>query len=605
MTPKGWFPDQWLQVWHALTPFARPHKEYFFRGAVAAILVVLLRLSLPWPFRHVLRPLLSGEGLPAESQMDWPLVGVDPLTAMGGLFFLLLVALGYADHLERMNFARFAIEWVKDLRRDAMRVLFREGTVGQSFDAGDLVARLVGDTARVKAGLHGFLVHAATNGLMFAGVILILIWMDPVLGGVFTLAGLAAAAVTAFGFLGIHGKAIKQRKKEGKLASIILASLEDFSERRFVKVNRSSSRHEVSTVRLQGITTLRAHIVLGVAVMAGLWVGANAISDGRITGGDLFVLFAYVLMLRAPMIQLARQGARTGKIIAAAERLSRLLRTGRRAQEGDSVPLPLRDRLKLAHVRVSGRKVRPNVRLRRLGPIDLEIPAGQRVAVVGASGSGKSTLLELIAGYQKPKRGKVLWDGSLLAQFSAVDVSTEIAYLAQDPRWRRCKLGRYLGLPEAIASGKSMELMEASGARAVIDRLPLGLESKVSSADFSFRQRKAIGLARVLLSSASLWLLDEPLSMPFDWEAEKLLRLILSAAGQRTVMITFNHPSGVELFNRVVELREGRIDFDGGPEEWLEKKKNNRAEACVALADKGATVHFDGAHFKSYEGGSL
>ena len=185
MIPGDRSSKRWVLVLRSLAPFARPHRRLFLKGILGALLVVGLRLALPWPFRLMIDPWVSGQTLQLGGALSWIPIEINPVIALGGVFFVLLLGVGYADFVERVNFARFAIGLVKDLRVRAFSGISQEDTLDQSTASGDLVARLIGDTARIKAGLQGFLVHVATNGLLFAGVIIILIWMDLALGVIF------------------------------------------------------------------------------------------------------------------------------------------------------------------------------------------------------------------------------------------------------------------------------------------------------------------------------------------------------------------------------------------------------------------------------------
>ena len=587
MIPGDRSSKRWVLVLRSLAPFARSHRRLFLKGILAALLVVGFRLALPWPFRLMIDPWVSGQTLQLGGALSWIPIEINPVIALGGVFFLLLLGVGYADFVERVNFARFAIGLVKDLRVRAFSGISREDTLDQSTASGDLVARLIGDTARIKAGLQGFLVHVATNGLLFAGVIIILIWMNLALGLIFASAGLIAGIVAAFGASRIFRKALKHRKKEGKLAKAIeRGSREDFLEGRFAKVNRSSELHEASLTRLQGLTTWFAHGILGVAVIASLWVGVQGVPGGRLSAGDMFVFFAYVLMLRGPMVQLTRQGGRTGKIIAAADRVVRLLSASEELRVTDLPPAPLRDRLQLVGVKVSGSK--RLARRRMIGPIDLDFPVRQRTAIVGEPGSGKTALLELIAGHRKPSHGHVLWDGVDRREIAGLAWSQEVAYLPEDPSWRRRAIREFLGLPNGDASKKTFKIMRRSGAQAVVHRRPAGLDSKVGSADLSFGERRALGLARIILSNASLWLLDDPAGVLSDRKAKKMVNALLDAADQATVIATFNRPDAIERFDRVIELRRGRIVFDGRPAEWLKQAKSKVEMDLGQEEDTGA-----------------
>ncbi|MGH8729555.1 MAG: ABC transporter transmembrane domain-containing protein [Burkholderiales bacterium] len=213
-----------LAVLRGLAPYARRHWRWLVFGGIAAIAVVASRLALPWPLR-VVTDFSSG-----AAQSNWILSALpgslDPVLAMGCVFFVLIFALGLSDLLERLYFARFSIGTVRDLRKDAIAAAVGARADERTSQAGDLVSPLVGDTARTKSGMQGFLVHVATNGMVFVGMTLILFAMHVTLGLIFAAARLATALVTAWATARIFQNSLRHRVKEGELADRIAGALE-------------------------------------------------------------------------------------------------------------------------------------------------------------------------------------------------------------------------------------------------------------------------------------------------------------------------------------------------------------------------------------------
>ncbi len=104
-----------------LIPHTRRHRTWLARGAIAAICVVAARLALPWPLRTVADRWVDG-GLGLDPTFASAPSSAEPVLAMGVVFLALLLILGFADHLERLYFARFAIGTVQDLRASALRL---------------------------------------------------------------------------------------------------------------------------------------------------------------------------------------------------------------------------------------------------------------------------------------------------------------------------------------------------------------------------------------------------------------------------------------------------------------------------------------------------
>ena len=323
---------RWRAIARTFRPFALRHRRRFLRGALAALLVVGLRIALPWPLRAMMKPWFGHEDGWSSTLVGTLPPWLSPAVAMACVFLLLMLALGWADYFERQQFARFAIRMVRDVRAKAFKKALR-ASVPERANSGDLVARLIGDTARLKAGLQGFLVHVGTNGAMVVGITAVLLWLDPAIGGIFAGAGAILATTTALGATRSFRQALEVRAKEGKLAKQIDRVWRKRELGAKLKpINRSGAKEEGSLTRTQGRHTWLAHAVLGVAMVCAAIVGTNAVEAEELASGDLFLVIVYALLLRAPLVQLTRQGVRSGKVMASAERLRKLLRRGRKAR---------------------------------------------------------------------------------------------------------------------------------------------------------------------------------------------------------------------------------------------------------------------------------
>jgi len=308
-------------------PIMGRHRGLFVKGGLAAVIVVLCRLGLPWPLKMAVDRWIDGDAASTDLGAWHPAV-LDPILVFGLGFVLLAVLLGMADFLTRLFFARFSVASVRDLRDTTIDSIRRGRLKVRKNSRGDLIARLVGDTARVKAGLKGFLVHVATNSLLLLGVAVVLFFISKGLGLVFAAAFLGILAVTIWGAARLFHLALRQRKKEGELAEQIQANLRSRKKhRRMKQTSRTSSRYEVAQTRTQGIVTWIAHGIFGLAVFAALWIGAAGLEAGAIGAGDMVAFMLYAILLRAPLVQLARQGSRTGKILGSAYRVVQIMDT--------------------------------------------------------------------------------------------------------------------------------------------------------------------------------------------------------------------------------------------------------------------------------------
>ena len=536
-----------LGIVRALLPFAQGHRRPFVLGCLAACGVVAGRLALPWPLRAVT------DRWGHDGGVGGPLTGLLPDTsdyvlAMGAVFLLVILMLGLFDFLERLQFAKFSIGTVRKMRSTAFWAALgirNDGRLetcgvedvansddGENGDeeerpagnSGDLVARLVGDTARIKSGLQGFLVHVMTNGIMFLGVTVVLFVMDIYLGLIFAAAGIGSALVTGWAAGRMFRHSLKHRTKEGRLAEQIQEAFSrDPNDAKFVEINRSSGKSEAVQKRTEGIATWGAHIIFGLAVLGALWVGTQAAEAGRLAVGDIVVIMMYALLMRGPIVRLARQGSKTGKTMGAADRLVQILQAAQ--PEADDPPpvrlLPLRRHLRL--VALTEDEGGAGEGTPHLRSIDVKIPAGQKVAILGQAGAGKTALLEMICGIRTAKAGKIYWDGASIGALPAEGRARQIVYVPREAGDE----------PSAITV-----------------------------------ERRLRAFIALIHRSPSVWLFDDPTWRLPEEPSDDLIAALLDTREETTVIISSERPGGIERFDRVLHLHQGHVVFDGPPEEW-------------------------------------
>ena len=146
-------------------------------------------------------------------------------------------------------------------------------------------------------------------------------------------------------------------------------------------------------------------------------------------------------------------------------------------------------------------------------------------------------------------------------------LASRVSYLPQVPVFAVTPVWRLLGLSDPAAlTPQQKEIMGRVGAWAVIGRLPQRLEDKVGSRELSPNEARRLTLARILLAtSTSVWVLDVPLDGRSLKKAHRQLDAILESAGERTVIVSVSPRIDLTRFDRVLELRDGRIHYDGAP----------------------------------------
>lgn len=207
---------------------------------------------------------------------------------------------------------------------------------------------------------------------------------------------------------------------------------------------------------------------------------------------------------------------------------------------------------------------------RGLHPVTLEVKKGELIAVIGHNGAGKSTLLKMLASWLLPDSGRVLVDGINLE--NRLDVVRKIGFVPETPNlfdffsveYNLTLFARLFHAP----SGRIEEILQE------FDLLPFR-NSKVQELSKGLRQRVSIG--RSLLANPPLLLFDEPTS-GLDFEMTKEIYRLLRDfhASGKTIVFTSHRPEEIKtLATRVIMLHQGRVLFDGSPQEYFQSDVYN------------------------------
>ena len=202
--------------------------------------------------------------------------------------------------------------------------------------------------------------------------------------------------------------------------------------------------------------------------------------------------------------------------------------------------------------------------------LNLYVPGGQKVGVVGASGAGKSTLLRLIQGLEQPDHGEVLIDGEKLSDRKATDVAFSVVTQEVNLLHRSIAENLLYGRPDAQWD-EVLAVARATGCDAFIESFPQGYDTIVGERGIrlSGGQRQRLAIARALLRNAPILLLDEATSA-LDTDSEiQVQDALLKFAGCRTILAVAHRLSTLGAFDRIIVLMNGRIIQDGSPYELI------------------------------------
>lgn len=290
--------------------------------------------------------------------------------------------------------------------------------------------------------------------------------------------------------------------------------------------------------------------------------------EGHVTVGVLAAFFLYLRRFFEPMQELTQfyslfQGAAAGF-----EKLSGVL------EEEATVPPPARPvRLRAAQGALHFDGVEFAYRERPvLEQFDLDVPAGQTLALVGATGAGKTTVARLAARFWDPTAGRVLLDGIDLRDLDDSDLRRAVITVTQENFMFSGTVADNIAFGRPDATRDEIEAAtRAIGAHEFIDALPDGFDTDMhqKGARLSAGQRQLVAFARAFLADPAVLILDEAtssLDIPSERLVQHALRTLLA---DRTAMIIAHRLTTVEIADRVLVLDSGRIIEDGAPRDLI------------------------------------
>ena len=548
-----------------LAPYAFVHRTRIVLALIALAIASAATLVVPIAVRRMIDFGFSDSNAGLIRAYFLAMIGVVAVLALAsGARYYLVMTLG-----ERV---------VADLRADLFSHLTRlDPSFFDGEKTGDIASRLSADTTQLKATFGSSASLALRNLFLFVGAITMMVFTSPKLSA-FVLAAIPIIVLPLYA----AGRSVRERSRraQDRLADATAFATESLSAVRvmqsFLAEKFTASRYREAAfgayeaaramTQARAIVTAAAIFLAFGSVVVVLWLGAQEVIAGSMTGGALsqFVLFAVfgagalgqLSEVWNEVSQAAGAAGRIGEIMAVKPRIVAPVQPLKLAK-------PVRGELAFHDVRFAYPGRHDDSVLRA---VSFRVAPGETVAIVGPSGAGKSTLFQLALRFYDPGSGSVMLDGVDISKLDPADLRAEIALVPQDAFIFGATVADNIAYG---APGATREAVVAAAKQAAADSfisaMPQGYDTALGErgVTLSGGERQRIAIARAILKNAPVLLLDEATSA-LDAESETLVQGALETLmkGRSTLVIAHRLATIVNA-HRILVIEAGRLVEEG------------------------------------------
>lgn len=341
---------------------------------------------------------------------------------------------------------------------------------------------------------------------------------------------------------------------------------ENYERRRFQRFSRANRQQNLKMTITKVTSAQLNETIVAVALCGMIFLLSGAAND--VSSGEAVTFLSWAGLLARPIRKLSEVNAKLQRGLAAAEDVFGQLDHRVESDAGEKALKNVRGEIEFEHVSfdyANGKNV--------LRDINLSVPAGQTVAIVGRSGSGKSTLVSLIPRFYDIEQGRILIDGQDIKHVSLASLRSQIALVSQNVTLFNDTLRNNIAYgdladvdDEAIAHA-----VDQAHASEFIAALPNGMDTVVGDDGvmLSGGQRQRIAIARALLKDAPILILDEATSA-LDNEAERHIQAALEVVmAGRTTLVIAHRLSTIEHADRILVMDQGSVVEEGTHEDLV------------------------------------
>lgn len=558
-------------------------RKYRFGLSVGGLCVLCTNLIWVW-FPVVLGDAIDGLRTSVTSQqIIYYVAGLLTIAAAKGVFQFLTrwIVIGVSREIEF------------DLRNDLFRHLETlSHDYYQRTRTGDIMARTTNDLNAVRQMLGPAIMYSANTLVFTAGALIFMYGISPKLTLIAFLPLPAVSILIQYFGTRIHERFeriqatfsdISARAQENfSGARVIRAYVQEEAEmEQFASSNREYIARSLKLVQLMGMLWPTLQTLLGLAVVLVLWLGGREVLAGRITVGQFVAFNTYMVQLTWPIIALGWVINIYQRGTASMGRINEIL-TERAAISDANVAgdiagkeIDLRGEIEFrgldfAYIEEGESKPKPV-----LHGINLRIPAGSSLAIVGPTGSGKTTLVNLIPRILDAPRGMVLLDGRPITDYPLAALRRNIGFVPQETFLFSDTVRENIAFGAVSATDAQIRQAAAGASIAAdIESFPEGYGTIVGERGITLSggQKQRTAIARAIIRDPRILVLDDALSSVDTYTEERILDHLREVMRGRTTILISHRVSTVRSADKIAVLHDGRIVEYGTHDELIQRE---------------------------------
>jgi ATP-binding cassette subfamily B multidrug efflux pump len=552
-----------------LLPYLKAHRRGLGWGLGCLLLTTALSVASPWVLRHAIDDLTTG-------------VTESKLWFYGGIIVGLVVFESFFRYQMRTVLIGISRELEFELRNDLYAHLTRlPARYYQAHRTGDIMSRATNDLSAVRMVLGPGIMYTASTVATSIGTIALMVRISPRLLLLSLVPLLFVSVLVRYFGRRIHDRFEAVQSQLSEISAIVQENLsgarvvrayaqERHEMARFQKANEEYLRRNRQLIRMYGSLYPGIQFLMGTGAVLVVWLGGRMVVAGAITLGEFVAFGAYLTMLHWPMIALGwvvnifeRGEASMGRIAAILEAPPEI------EDRAPAAVASVRGQVEFRGLTFAYEEGRPVLR-----DIDLVVPAGSTVAVVGPTGAGKSTLVSLIPRLFEAPPGTVLVDGRDVRELPLSVLRGAVGFVPQETFLFSDTVAENVAFglpPSAETDARVRWAADVAQLGKDVAEFPKQFETFVGERGITLSggQKQRTALARALAIDAPILILDDSLASVDTQTEEDILRALRGVMATRTTFLVSHRVSTVREADIIVVLDEGRLVERGTHDELI------------------------------------